>query len=346
MRTVSLHTDRTFVRAVIARALVENIADRNEVEGLAVRRWGSAGALIARAAVGALTSADTGIDPARAWFDSVFESSILGRLQGLRRVPFAIRMTSMAGGSKGYWVGQLKPIPVSKQSLEGDSLQVMKVAALVVATLDSLRDGGQLGEEAVERDLRRAVVTALDAAFLDTGNTGIANELPPSVTSGGIVIPSVGDPGADVAAAIEAFEGDLTRAVWATDGKTAAAIGLSEAAVGGLRFPLAGARGGEVAGIPLVTTLGSPRDSSGGQLALIDPGTVAFAQEGGDVKRSTETMIVMSDDPEGDAPPVRVSMFQTESVAMKSTAYANWKAQQPGGVVTITGASYTATTSP
>lgn len=344
MRTVSLHTDRTFVRSVIAKGLAQDVT---ALEGFAVRRWGpSAGAMVARAAVGALTSSDTGPDPVRAWFDGVFESSIIGRLQGMRRVPFSIRMMSMAGGAKGYWVGQLKPIPVSKQSMDGDSLAVLKVASLIVATVESLRDGGQLGEEAVERDLRRAVVTALDAAFLDADNTGIANELPPSVTSGGVIIPSVGDPGADVAAAIEAFEGDLTRAVWTTDGKTAAAIGLSETAVGGLRFPLAGARGGEIAGIPLVTTLGSPRDSSGGQLALIDPGTVAFAQEGGEVQRSAETMIVMSDAPETDSPPVRVSMFQTELVAMKSIAYANWKAQQPGGVVTISGASYTATTSP
>ena len=345
-RTASLFTDRTFIRSVIVRAAVENIMDRAEVEGFAVKRWGAHGAMVARAATGAMTTSDTGMDPAREWFERVFESSILGRLQGLRRVPFRVRMTSMAGGARGYWVGQLKPIPVSKQSLEGDSLEVLKVAALITATLESLRSGGQLAEEAVERDLRRAVVTALDAAFLDAGNTGIANEMPPSATSGGVLIPSIGDPADDVRAAIDAFEGDLSRAVWVTDGKTAAAIGLLENEMGGRRFPEIGARGGELGGIPVLTSFGSPLDSSGGQLALIDPGTVAFAQDGGDVQRSTETMIVMSDDPEGDSPAVRVSMFQSETVALKSVAYANWNAQQPDGVVTITGITYSNTESP
>ncbi|MCA0393963.1 MAG: phage major capsid protein [Proteobacteria bacterium] len=331
-------TDLTFARAVITLALADG--GPGQFEPFAIKRWGAQGGLIAKAAVGGVTTADTGADPSTVWFERVFEASILGRLQGLRRVPWSVRMNSMVSGARGFWVGQLKPIPLSKPAVEGAELRIAKVASIVVATLESLQAGGQVAEEALDRDLRRAVTESLDAAFIDAGSSGIANTQPPSVTSGGILIPSVGDVDEDIRAAVDSFQGDLSRAVWTTDPKTAVAIGLSEDVTGGRKFPEVGARGGELAGIPVVTTTGSPLDSTGGQLSLIDPTGIAYNADRVEIERSMHGMLVMSDDPENDPSPLKVSMFQTESAALKSVVYANWDPQRAGGVVTITGAQY------
>ncbi|MCR6661953.1 MAG: phage major capsid protein [Luteimonas sp.] len=331
-------SDLTIARAVITRALAEGGPDT--FNDFAIRRWGAQGGLIAKAAVGGVTTANTGTDPIGEWFDRIIDASILGRLQGLRRVPWQIRMNAMTAGARGFWVGQGKPIPLSKPAVDGASLRIKKVAALIVVTLESLQAGGEIAEAAFDRDLRRAVVETLDDAFLDAGNGGVTDQTPPSVTSTGILLSSTNDVSADIREAVEAFDGDLARAVWVTDPKTAVAIGLDEN--GGLsrKFPEVGARGGEMAGIPVVTSSGSPLSSSGGQLALIDPTGIAYNADDIEITRTTQGMIAMSDDPENDLAPARVSMFQTESAALKSIITANWDPQRTGGVVTITGAQY------
>ena len=334
----NFQSDLTFARAVITRALAEG--GPSSFEAFAIRRWGTAGGLVAKAAAGGMTTSDTGVEAVGAWFDLVFEASILGRLQGLRRAPWNVKMNSMASGARGFWVGQNKPIPLSKPAVEGASLPIAKVASLIVVTMESLTAGGQIAEEAFDRDLRRAVTESLDAAFIDVGSSGIADQQPASVAYSGTKIPSQGEVGSDVQAAVDAFYGDLSRAVWVTDPKTAIAIGLSEDVAGGRKFPEVGARGGELVGIPVVTSTGSSLDSSGGQLSLIDPTGISFNADGIEVSRTVQDVIVMSDDPENDPDPQMVSLFQTESAALKSVIRANWDPQRTGGVVTITGAQY------
>ncbi len=341
MRTYS--PELTFARAVITRALADGGSP--EFEPFAIKRWGGQGSIIAKAAVGGVTTADAGSEAVNAWIERIFETSILGRLQGLRRVPWNVRVNSMVSGARGYWVGQNKPIPVSKPAIDGASLTTTKVAALIVVTMESLRAGGQLAEEAFDRDLRRAVTETLDAAFLDTGNSGVPDQQPASVTNGGVLIPSTNDVSEDIRTAVESFQGDLTRAVWVTDAKTAVAIGLDQDSIGARKFPEVGARGGELAGIPVVTSTGSPVDSSGGQLALIDPTGIAYNADDIEISRTVQGMLLMSDDPENDPSPRMVSMFQTESAALKSVIRANWDPQRAGGVVTITGAQYGRTSS-
>jgi hypothetical protein len=65
-------------------------------------------------------------------------------------------------------------------------------------------------------------------------------------------------------------------------------------------------------------------------LLLIDPTRIALAEEGGDLRVSTQASIEMSDAPSGDSViPTEtqvVSLWQSNSIALGVLRYANWRA--------------------
>jgi HK97 family phage major capsid protein len=328
---------RSFVRAAIMKGL--HVAP-DIAEEYATSRWGAFAATeITKAAAGGVTTSDTGKTPAHEFFDAVVEQSIIGKLVGLRRVPFVTRMLAMTNGSRGYWTGEGKPRPLSKLTLAGSSLARRSVSAIVAFTRESLEATGNAAENLIDRDLRRAIVAALDQAFIDADNAGTA-AMPASVTAGATPINATSDPASDLIGMIERFTGDLDSAYFVTDPTTATSIATARDSGGAFLFPDIGARGGSLLQIPVIVSRSSPRTSSGGQLALVDAAGIAVGLEAIEVTRSDATALLMSDDPEGDSPAVLVSLFQTESAAMLAKIAANWETQRSGGVELLVGCSY------
>jgi Phage capsid family len=266
--------------------------------------------------------------------------AIIGKLTGLRRVSLNTRTTLMSTGFSAHWVGGGKAKPLSKAALTGDTLTPLKVAVLTAITKELLRNTSPTSEARLRADMLRAIAEALDAAFIDPANAGIADVMPASITYGVSPIASSGNPGTDIAALIAAFVGDFESAAFITDPATAAQIALARDAGGSFAFPDAGARGGSILGLPLIVSRSSPRDSSGGQLALVDASGIAYGAEGVRNVLGEHTSLEMVDDVT-DPPTVEmVSMWQTNSVAILSEVSANWKVVRAGSVVTIGNALY------
>ncbi|MFT3905616.1 MAG: phage major capsid protein [Steroidobacteraceae bacterium] len=333
-----------FTRAVIARVLGET-----DPESFALKRWGShsgVAEVVRKAAVAGLDSADRLADSAASdegFIGLAIEQSLLGRLAGLRRTDFVTPVLRQGAGATAVWVAQSRAIGISKLDLVRTSLSRLMVGALTVVTKQALRAPGAFNEQMLERDLLRAASRAIDLAFLDASNAGIAGQMPASVTSGATSIASSGTLETDIAQMIEAFEGDLSAAAFVCDPTLATEIGLLDA-----KFAACGARGGELGGIPLFTSMVSPRTTSGGQLTLIDPGAILYAADAIEVSESSEATIEMSDTPSGNAAtPVAatttpISLYQAELTALKLAAYVNWELQDSNRVVMLTGASYRA----
>src|SRR5690606_16487975 len=178
--------------------------------------------------------------------------------------------------TRGYWVEQFKPIPLSKRALAGSSLPRRKIGAIIAATVESIEKDGPDAEGRIEADLRAACAATLDAAFIDVSNGGIPDVTPASVVYD-LGVSSQGDPASDIELLIAGFGGDLSAAYFITDPTTAAQVALARDAGGAFMFPDAGPRGGSIVGVPLLTSRGSPRDSTGGQIALVDASGVAAA---------------------------------------------------------------------
>ncbi len=327
---------RNFVRSVMASVIA-----KNSPAEYSAKRWGRYEAeAITKAVVGAVTGDEVGYLPTE-FFDGLKNGAIIGMVRGWREVDFNVRSLAASGASTAYWMTQAAPKPLSKTILTGSELRPATVAGIVVVSREALQLGGEATEATLQRDLERAVIGMLDTSIIDASNTGVPNEIPASLTAGVSPIPATSDcgPSGDVEAMIETFQGDLSAAYFVTDPVTAAQLALARDSGGGPYFIDASVRGGSILGIPLVVSRYSPRDSSGGQLALIDPTAVALALGDIQVSESQHTTLAMIDNPTGAVE--QVSMFQTNSVALRVEINANWEVMQEGAVSILTGTDWT-----
>lgn len=325
---------QTFARSLILRATTKDLSYKSALE-LATARWGQYhGEQIAKAAVAPIMQNDVGDYAAVEFFNMVMERSLLGRMTGLRRVPFDRRMLRITSGTNGYWVAESAPVPLSKPALDGSSLRALKVCAIIVATEEALKVGGAIAENGFQRDMERAIVDTTDIALLDVGNAGAAGERPASLTYGAPSTEATSDAAADIAALLAIFDGDLGSAYFVTDPLTAANMALYRDASGSQVFGDVGARGGSVLGVPLLVSRASPITTNGGQLALIDPTGIAFNADRLTLESAAHATVAMSDTPESD--PVLVSLWQRNLTAFKSVMSANWEVQREGSVAVLT----------
>jgi hypothetical protein len=312
---------QAFTRQAIAKAM--GMGDDE-----ARSRWGDAGPIIVKATIDALSRAD--IDPeARAFLGLAVERSVLGRLLGLRRVPFDIRVSAVASGALGHFVAEAAPVPLSRQVLEGSTLKPATVAGIVVCTKESL--GNPLAESLVQEDLLNAVAGVLDVAFL-SADPGVPGERPAGIAHDAPSIAATGNLADDLASLLEIYGGDLLTSAFVTT--PAVAVRLALAAGGNPQIDL-GPNGGRLFGVPTYTTRHIAPTSNGSPLLMVDAGGIVANWESIELAQSGHTSLVMADNPT--APAQVVSMFQTNSIAFKSTVHAAWDVAREGSVAILEG---------
>lgn len=272
------------------------------------------------------------------------EMSLLGRMKGVRRIPRGVPVAASASGCTGFWVGEGRPVPVSRAAFSAVGMFPLRAGALLVVSNEVLREPNPLTEAVLRRDLLRAASAAVDRALVDETAT-IAGTTPDAVTAGITPIASSGDVAEDAEAALSAYTADVTSAAWIMAPRTAAAAGLR--ALGrGVAADL-GATGGQLAGLPVFTTSQMPVDSDGGSLViLLDQAALAAVDDGVTVRRSEGAVeIADADEVSGDtlAPTGAgqvVSLFQSDCVGLLLLRFVNWKLARTGAAVVIAGATY------
>jgi HK97 family phage major capsid protein len=353
MNSVStLPAGRNDIRKMICRVISPSgFANPAALAQLAEKRWGVASRVAAdlreKAAVAAIGV--SAVDGASAWnspelFPRMRANAIVGKMPPLRVVPFNRRLIKATTSPHAYWVGEGKPKPLSSFALAGSSLTPMTLATTTVHTDEAFKSADPAIEALLDAEIVAANTERMDASFIDAGNAGVADVEPASVThasSGAVQISSTGSPQDDLVAAVDSFGGNFDSAFWITDPTTATRLALARDAGGSFEFPDCGPKGGSILKIPLLTSRGSPADTGGGQLALIDASAIAVATEGMNVDRGEHATIEMSDAPaDPTAATVLISLFQNDLVGLRSVLYANWQVQRDGAVVVVTGCTY------
>lgn len=283
--------------------------------------------------------------------------TIIGRIPGLRRVPFNVRMGSQTSGSTGYWVGAGKPIPVSRIGTSEVTLGMAKAAGLVVATRELLRSSEPAAEALLRDDLVKTNVEFLDEQFIAPDYAAVANVNPASITNGVVPTAATGTAlshlRADVQTLLNAFITNLvplTGLVWVMHPSTALAISNMQNALGQNEFPEMNIMGGTFFGLPAIASenciqVGSPVTGEGKLLVLMNAREILLADDGMvDIEASTEASLQMLDNPTNDVTTptatTMVSMWQTDSVAIRAIRMINWAKRRSNVVQYVKDAAY------
>jgi len=285
--------------------------------------------------------------------------TVLGKLQGLRRVPFNIRVSGQDSGSTAYWVGQGKAVPVSKLNSIEVTLGITKVGALVILAEELVRSSEPSAEMKVRDDLIATIAEFCDRRFLDPAYAEVSNVSPASITNGVTATTPTGTALANLRTDIQTLfrsfisnNDDPTSATWIMDPAMALTISMMQNALGQYEFPDINMSGGRFVGLPVVVSnaaniSGSP--DSGHMIILAKTSDIFMADDGAVViDASREASVEMTDVPTGNASDGTagttslVSMYQSNSVAIKATRFINWKKARSTAVSYIKEAAYVA----
>ncbi|WP_430244965.1 phage major capsid protein [Neorhizobium sp. DAR64861/K0K2] len=347
---------QNYTRMVIAKTLAR--LDGVSAEGIAAHRWGKSNPMLAQVVKAAVAGGGTeagewGSELAQAdtrytgdFIDYLYAQTVFDRLP-LREVPANVHIKGQDGAASAYWVGQSKSIPVTKADFFDVQLSALKVAAIAVISKELLRDSSPSAELLVRDALVQASAQRVDQTFLsaaaavpNVSPAGILNGVTAGTSAGSDVDGVITDVKALYAGFIAANNADGLEFV--TTQSLAKSLGLIQNVMGNWAFPGLSANGGTLLG-DKVTAGGNV---GSGDLILMRPSDIyKIGDRGVEVSLSTEAAIQMDDAPNGasDTPTSHtgvVSMFQTESVAIKVVRPLNFAKRRASAVAYIGDADY------
>lgn len=270
----------------------------------------------------------------------------LNGIPELRRVPFNIRLIEQTQGGTGYWVGQGAPKPLTAFGFAPLTLGFTKVASISVITEEIARFSTPSAEQLVRDGLRDALVERIDRDFIDPAEAGTANVQPASLTNGLVALTSAGTSADNARADLANIVADFVAANQNVEGiviimPTALALALSFMvnSLGQREFPDLTMQGGRINGLPVITSQYAANASGGGNLVIaVNAREVLLADDGQvTVDASREASLQMLDNPTNNAgtanPTTMVSMWQTNSIALRAERFINWAKRRTTAVV-------------
>lgn len=289
-------------------------------------------------------------------------ATIIGRIPGLRNVPFNIKVPRQTGGSSASWVGEGAPKPVSALAFDQISLGVTKLAGIVVMTDELVRFSNPSAEAIVRQDLIDTIVQTMDRDFVDPANAGSAGVKPASITNGVTPVVASGTDADAVRTDVQALMGkfvtanmSLSGAVWIMTEMQALALALMLNPLGQREFPdiqINGDSGGRFFGLPVVLSEnipanpgagGPPVTGDGARIILAKASEIMLADDGETLLDASNQASLQMDSAPTNPPvaaTVMVSLWQMNLVGIRAERFINWTKRRPGAVQYIDAAKY------
>jgi HK97 family phage major capsid protein/HK97 family phage prohead protease len=317
-----------------------------EVEQMVEHMWHTKAAV----AVGTTTDATWAgplvvTQPLNDFLELLRPQTLIGRIPGLKHVPFNISIPSQTTGGTYAWVGQNKPKPVTKADYLAVTLGFAKAAGIIVLSEELVTLSTPSAENLVRQEMLDGMSMFLDTQFTDPAVAAVANVNPASITNGAATIASSGVTGAaakvDLASRVGVFVAanySLGQSVWLMNEANAFGIGLSVNGLGQPLFPgFNGQNGGMLMGIPVVVS-----NNVGARVILAHTPSILFADEGGiriDVSREASVQMDSAPTDTVDATTVYLSLWQRNLIGLKAERIITWKVARATGVTYITTAA-------
>lgn len=343
--------------SAFTRMAIAKMVTKGDVMGAAEyakQRWPNAPEVqqLIKAAVAAGTTTDaTWAGPlaqlqplADEFIELLRPATLIGRIPNLRKVPFNVSIAAQTGGGTYGWVGQGKPKPLTAAAFGTVSLGIAKAAGIIVLTEELVKVATPSAEETIRQEMIAGIGQFLDGQFINPAVTAVANVSPASITNGTTAVTSAGTSAdnarTDIKALIASFVAanqSTANAVLIMSEANAFALGSALNPLGQPLYPGLGAKGGEILGIPVITT-----QSAGTTIALVDARGILFADDGGvSVDVSREASLDMDSAPADPtvATTIMVSLWQRNLVGLRAERFINW-ARATATAVKYTAQSY------
>lgn len=281
--------------------------------------------------------------------------TLIGQAQ-FRAVPFNVRINGQTSGGSASWVGQGKSKPVTKFDFNATTIPFTKVAAISVLTQELARFSDPSAEALVRDSLADTVIARIDNDLMDPDLAAVANVSPAGLLNG--VAPTVvgaidySDP-ASVRCAIAALWApwDSTnlgsRPAYYTTPAVARMLAFAIDPLGNVAFPGMTPQGGTLMGVPVRVSqyLAQNGGSGGAPFILVDESEIWLADDGSvTLDWSDQATIEMSDTPVGSSSATVtsngspfVSMWQTNSIALRAERFIWWGPRRSGAIQWIDG---------
>jgi HK97 family phage major capsid protein/HK97 family phage prohead protease len=268
-----------------------------------------------------------------------------GNIPSLRRIPFNVRITGQTSGGDGYWVGQGAPKPLTKFDFVATTHTFAKAAAIAVLAQELVRFSSPSADALTRQGLSDAIRARLDTDFVDPDKGLVANVSPASITNNIAPLQTAGSSEADVRVDVQTIFAPFiaanltpTNGVWIMSTTRALALSLMTNALGQPSFPGITMNGGTFMGMPVIVSEYVVTGSPAADLVILVNASDIYLSDDGQVTvdASTEASLEMSDTPANNsATPTAaqlVSMFQTNSIALRAERYINWSRRRAQAV--------------
>lgn len=280
--------------------------------------------------------------------------TIIGRVPGLRMVPFKIKVPRQTAVASVGWVGEGKPKPVGKGAFDSVTLDHYKIAGIIALTEELVRLSNPSAEMLAREDLAGGIIQLMDQDFVDPDKAAVAGVSPASITFGVTPVTATGTNYAALKADVKTTMQKFLDANISPDGmvvimkqETALSLSLMETSLGNPQFPGLNMSGGVFLGLPVVTSENIPytEDSpqEGAPIIFAKAPDIMLADDGQvmiDVSR--EASIQMNDAPDdpASASTVLTSLWQHNMVGIRAERMVNWTKRRSAAVQFISAAKY------
>jgi HK97 family phage major capsid protein len=274
--------------------------------------------------------------------------TLLGRIPGLRQVPFNVSIPSQTTGGTYGWVGQNKPKAVTKADYSTVTVPFAKAAGIIVMSEELVMLSTPSAENLVREEMIAGMSTFLDTQFNDPAVTAVAGVNPAAITVGASTAAASGatsaNAKADIAASIAVFTAanvPLADSVWLMSDSNAFGLSISVNALGQPLFPGMTAQGGTLFGMPVIVS-----NNVSTRVILLHAPSILFADEGGvriDVSREASVQMDSAPTDTVDATTVYLSLWQRNLVGLKAERFITWIRARTAAVRYITAAAYAGT---
>jgi len=256
--------------------------------------------------------------------------TLIGRIPGLRNVPFNSKVPRQDSSGTAHWVAQNAPKPVTVMAFSSVDFPIYKMSKICVLTKELVAISNPSALPLVRDSMVETLVQFMDTQFILSTVALSAGVNPASITNGVTGTASSGTAEAnmrqDLRVLAKSFSDNnipLSEVTFVTSEGIAFQLATAVNALGQTSFPNMGVTGGTLYG---VTTVASNAVTEAQIVGVHAPSVLVGEEDGLEISVSEEATLQMDDAPTNPPTSVTVleSLWQTNRVGIRVERFAGW----------------------